>query len=292
MAFNTPVQAANGQFAAAPSSQADPAALSALNATLASIGATRVDRLFTNLPAAELQAARAQAEAAEGKTLTDFTQIYQVTYNPAINAGTAANDIAKSKLVSSAMPDWIFTKPTDPNKLTRAQRKTAQAALTKARVADKGATAPAPVSNAASLPKNAAYISDAQSYQDAASNDVTGAATMLGKKFSQTPGQGQVVTNISLGNVDNNSTVLQNGQRYIVQAGYPKIPVWLSNSACTPDGAGGQNCTVVAGPDGDDGRRSGRLPRGQPRFQRHVAAAARRSADRQPRAARQRAAAR
>src|SRR6201999_4186401 len=128
-------------------------------------------------------------------------------------------------------------------------------ALAKAKAASQAPVAAPPVSSAATLPKNAAYQSDAQSYQDAASNNVTGAATMLGKKFNQTPGQGQVVTNISLGNVDNNSTVLQDGQRYIVQAGYPRIPVWLSNSACTPDGAGGQNCTVSLDPTattGDD----------------------------------------
>src|SRR5262245_15129401 len=74
VAFKTPVQAADGKFAAAPGSQADPADLTALNATLASIGATSVDHLFTNLPADELQAARAQAEQTEGKTVTDFTQ--------------------------------------------------------------------------------------------------------------------------------------------------------------------------------------------------------------------------
>src|ERR1700742_2589979 len=56
VAFNTPVQAADGKFV---SSQANAADLNALNATLASIGATRVDHLFTNLPADELQAARA-----------------------------------------------------------------------------------------------------------------------------------------------------------------------------------------------------------------------------------------
>src|SRR5262245_40768498 len=111
VAFNTPVQAANGRFV---SSQASAADLNALNATLASIGATSVGHLFTNLPADELQAARAQAEQAEGRAVTDFTQVYQVTYNPAVNAGTAANDLAKSKLVSSAMPDWIFIKPADP----------------------------------------------------------------------------------------------------------------------------------------------------------------------------------
>jgi hypothetical protein len=243
VAFSTPVQAAGSRFAPSPSGSAGAPDVAALNSTLSSLGATSVKHLFTNVPADQLAAARAQAQAATGRFVTDFTQVYQVAYDPKVNAGEAANELAQSKLVSAAMPDWIYRKPKDPAKLSSAQAKRARAALSRAKAAQQAQA------DAARLPRNSAYRSDAQSYQDAASNDVTGAATMLGKRFGRQPGEGEYVTNISLGNVNDKSTELRNGQRYIVQAGYPRIPVWLSTADCTPTDAG-QSCAVALDPSG------------------------------------------
>ena len=248
VAFSTPVQATGDHFAASPAGAAGAADVAALNSTLSSIGTTSVKHLFGNVPADQLAAARAQAQAATGRFVTDFTQVYQIVYNPKVNSGEAANELAQSKLISAAMPDFIYRKPVEKNKLTRAQARQARAALARA----KAASQPAP-SDAAALPKNAAYRSDAQSYQDAASNDVTGAATMIGKRFGQQPGQGEYVTNISLGNVNDKSTQIINGQRYIVQAGYPRIPVWLSTANCTDNGDGTQTCAVGLDPTGVTG---------------------------------------
>ncbi|WP_028060846.1 S8 family serine peptidase [Candidatus Solirubrobacter pratensis] len=241
IAFSTPVQAAGARFAPSPAGGAGAADVAALNSTLSSLGATSVEHLFTNVPAAQLAAARAQAQAATGRFVTDFTQVYQVAYDPKVNAGEAADELAKSKLLSAAMPDWIYRKPKDPARLSRAQAKRARAALSRAKASQKP--------DAAALPRNSAYRTDAQSYQDAAGNDVTGAATMIGKRFGQQPGQGEYVTNISLGNVTDKSTELRNGQRYIVQAGYPRIPVWLSTADCTPTDTG-QSCAVALDPSG------------------------------------------
>src|SRR3954454_4571544 len=245
VAFKTPVTAAGDRFAASPSGNAGASDIAALNSALASIGATGVRHLFTNVPADQLAAARARAEAATGKFVTDFTQVYQVTYDPKVASGSAANALARSPIVSAAMPDWILKGPKDPAKLSMAGRRAALKAAARARAADH----PQP-SDVASLPRNEAYRSDAQSYQDAASDNVTGAAQMLAKRFRQQPAHGEVVTNISLGNVDNRSTVLQNGQRFIVQSGYPKIPVWLSQSDCVDNGDGTQTCTVALDPSG------------------------------------------
>jgi hypothetical protein len=248
VAFKTPVTAAGDRFAASPSGNAGASDIAALNSALSSIGATGVRHLFTNVPADQLAAARARAEAATGRFVTDFTQVYQVVYDPKVASGTAANALARSPIVSAAMPDWIFKGPKDPAKLSATQRKAALKAAARARAADHPQS-----SDVASLPRNEAYRSDAQSYQDAASNNVTGAAQMLAKRFHQQPAQGEVVTNISLGNVNNRSTVLQNGQRYIVQQGYPKIPVWLSQSACNDNGDGTQTCTASLDPSGTTG---------------------------------------
>ncbi len=238
VAFQTPVQTSGARVAkTAAGSTVDPNVASFNNA-LAAIGATSMSRLLTNIPADQLNAARARTEATTGAFVTDFTQLYQVRFSPKVNSGQAANLLAASPLVSSAMPDWIFTVPPQDNEqLTAAQIKDALAAVQQARQAQPALGSP----SAASLPTNAAYRKDGQSYLDAASDNVTGAAAMIAKQFNQQPGQDEVVTNISLGTIDNTSTVLENGQRYLEQAGYPKIPVWLSSCS-------GPNCAVVLDP--------------------------------------------
>ncbi|HEX2785361.1 MAG TPA: S8 family serine peptidase [Ilumatobacteraceae bacterium] len=241
VAFKTPVAAAGDRVSGDGSGSAATTDLDAINATLAGLNATSVHHLFTNIPADKLAAARSTAEADTGAYVTDFTQVYEVSFAADVNPGEAANQLSQSALVSAAMPDWIFKVPSnDRATLSAVQVQQALAAVDAARNAPASNGTP----NAASLPTNDAYRTDAQSYHDAASNNVTGAAAMIAKKFGQQPGQGEVVTNISLGTVDDTSTVLENGQRYIEQAGYPKIPVWLSSANCDADGS----CNVLLDP--------------------------------------------
>src|SRR5439155_918023 len=112
MAFNTPVIARNGRFQHDSRGSATDQQLAAVNGALTSIGADEVDHLFTNIPAATLDAARAKAAAATHAFVTDFTQVYQVGFNPAVNSGLAANRMAaSSSVVSSAMPDFVMQPP-------------------------------------------------------------------------------------------------------------------------------------------------------------------------------------
>lgn len=239
VAFRTPVAARGRHFARNSRGHASAAQLDAFNKTLAALHATSVRRLFTNVPAATLNAARARAQAATHAYVTDFTQIYQIRYSPSINAGEAANRLGKSSLLSSAMPDWRYKVPSDPAKLSATAR---QKALT----APRASTTTSPTTGG--LPGNYSFRTDAQSYNDAASNNVTGAATMIARRFGKQPAQGEFVTNISLGTIDDTSTVIENGQRYLEQAGYPKIPVWLASQDCTTLPDGSQSCSAVLDP--------------------------------------------
>ena len=110
VAFRTPVQVDNTQrHVALAAGQSAPAAdIAALSTVFDGLHTTAITHLFTNLPAAQLNATRARAEAATGHYVTDFTQVYQVSFDPSINDGVAANRLAASPLVSSAMPDFIF----------------------------------------------------------------------------------------------------------------------------------------------------------------------------------------
>jgi hypothetical protein len=190
-----------------------------VNAVLAGLHATGVRHLFTNIPAAQLESARAKAMKATGRYLTDLTQMYEVTFAPSINDGDAANRLQSSGLVYTAMPNLKYKVPAREKATTPAHVQAAVAA--------------APASTSGSLPPNYSYATDGQSYNDAASNDTTGASVALAKKFKQQPAQGETVTNISLGTIDNTSTVLEHGQRFLEQTGFPKIPTFISSQDCT-----------------------------------------------------------
>jgi Subtilase family len=244
VAFRTPVVARNNRFEHDSRGSASDQQLAAVNQALTGIGAIGIDHLFTNVPAATLDAARAKTEAATHAFVTDFTQVYQVRFNPAINSGVAANRMTgSSSLISSAMPNFVMQPP------SRGEAQAlSPAAVQQALAAPRAAGVSPGAVSASGLPTNSGYQSDAQSYHDAASNDVTGAGAMIASRFHQQPGQGEVVTNISLGTVDDTSTVLDHGQRYIEEAGLPKIPVWLSSQNCTTNADGTQTCSVVLDP--------------------------------------------
>jgi len=206
-----------------------------LNQTLSGLGTTRITHLFAGIDATALNAARARAMAKTGRYITDFTQVYQVSFDPKINDGKAANELARSPLVASASPDFILPKPVVqkdglPAATTPREAPGAHAAVTRSRAA------------ALAIP-NYSYVTDGQSYHDAASNDLTGAVAMLRNKFGRAPGRGETILNISLGRIADDSTVIENGQRYLEQRGYPRIATYTSNAnVSTPDEAGNLGC--------------------------------------------------
>ncbi|HZC52078.1 MAG TPA: S8 family serine peptidase, partial [Mycobacterium sp.] len=205
-----------------------------VNNVLAGLHATSVQRLFTNIPAAKLQAARERAMRATGRYLTDLTQTYLVRFSPSLNDGAAANRLQTSGLVWTATPNFKLQKPMHE----------AASPISRPGAAPVSGSS----SSAAGLPPNYSYATDGQSYHDAASNNVTGAFVDLQKKFGQQPAQGETITNISLGDIDNNSTVLENGQRFLEQRGLPKIPTFISHLNCPP--ADPTKCTAELDPAG------------------------------------------
>src|SRR5262249_16635266 len=214
VAFRIPVRANGNHVAPGGSGGTTPSSseLNKFNGILHSLHTTELRHLFSNIPAGALGAARAKAQAATGAYVTDLTQVYQVIFDPSINDGEAVNRLASSSLISSAMPDWILRVP--PHEQPSADARAAVQAGTPARAGGVGPSA-------LTLPPNYGYISDGQSYQDASSNNVTGAWAMLANAFGKQPGEGEVITNISLGTIDNTSTVLENGQRFLEQRGFP-----------------------------------------------------------------------
>ena len=83
VAFRTPVQSSGAHVAAesGASVTASTPDLDQINRILDSLHATSVRHLFTNIPAATLNAARDRAVAATQAYVTDFTQVYQITFD-------------------------------------------------------------------------------------------------------------------------------------------------------------------------------------------------------------------
>jgi hypothetical protein len=248
VAFRAPVSTAGARVrttpAAARAAGLDPNAAgpgeNQVNQVLGAVHASAVRRLFTNIPSEALRAARDRAQRATGAHLLDLSQVYQVTFDPRTDSAGAVAALARSPLVDAAMPDYRHQPP---------QREPSPGAPVApvAAPAQYGPAQSGPAQPAAvpALPPNYGYASDAQSYHDAASNNITGAMVELAQRFHQQPGQGETITNLSLGTVDDSSTVVEHGQRYLEQQGFPRIPVYLSHQVCRPGVEGGQTCAVT-----------------------------------------------
>ncbi|MFL6073727.1 MAG: S8 family serine peptidase, partial [Mycobacteriales bacterium] len=241
VAFRSPVALAGSRLRPGGSAS-EKGQVNQVNQVLAGLHATAVRHLFTNIPAAALGAARTRAMKSTGRYLTDLSQVYQVSFDPSVNDGEAVNRLQSTGLVTSAMPDYRFVQPPRETAPGHAPAATPAAASRATGAANNPA--------ATALPTNYGYATDGQSYHDAAANDVTGAMAELAQRYHQTPGQGQYVTNISLGTIDDTSTVVENGQRYLEQRGFQRIPAYLSHQQCVTEPGGTQSCSVTLNGNG------------------------------------------
>src|SRR5262249_19029264 len=109
-------------------------------------------------------------------------------------------------------------------------------------------------SPATGLPTNFGLTSSLQSFLNAGGTDAMGAYSLLQKRFGQLPGQGEVITNVSIGDLTDQSmaesgdgyvsvfgptTIVQNGQRYLDLPSMPLIPTYTAgpNGTLNPLGS-------------------------------------------------------
>lgn len=93
-------------------------------------------------------------------------------------------------------------------------------------------------SGASALPTNYGLTSSLQDYLNSSGVDAMGAYSLLEQKYHQLPGTGEIITNVSLGNLDDTTTVVQNGQRYLDIPSFPLIPTYASEGDGTLDPTG------------------------------------------------------
>lgn len=225
----------------------------AVNTTLATIGTDRSERLFSKVPRSTLSAMRSNAQARIGHPLLNISSAYllHITGAPVRKAVT---ELLKLPSVAYASPDWRV-EPMNSGAIPLRADVVASARLARPalRSAMRVPGGPPP----ASVPSNYAVSASAQSMLNAPSVDAAAAFDEIDARYHQLPGQGEIITNLSLGDLDDASaaadpkdpcnffasaygptTIVQGGQRYINWPSMPLIPTYTADSSGNLNGAG------------------------------------------------------
>ena len=217
----------------------------ALNAALKTAGASSLDPLFPSTPATTVQTLSRAAATQLGSGSADLSSMYVLNVADK-DSTTVANTLAKVSGVAYAEPDvYVNTMDTGGQTLPASALKAAQAAQT-------SASSKATASTNSSIPGNYAVSDSAQALLNAGGVNAMGAYSILGKDYGQLPGAGEIITNVSIGDLTDQSmledgdtyveaygptTILQNGQRYVDLPSMPLIPTYVA------DPGGGLNPT-------------------------------------------------
>ena len=246
---------------------------STTNATLAGLGVDRSERLLRKLDRNTLAVMHANAQAAAGTPLVDFSNAYRLHLTGA-SVRQALAALLQSPAVAYASPDFRVTS-------SQAISVAIPAGTVQPLTIAGGKQPP----SAASVPSNFALASSAQSLLNAPAIDAAAAFDEIDRQFHQLPGQGEIITNVSLGDLDDASvvnnfndpcgfwatvfgptTVVIGGQRYLNWPSMPLIPAYTSNQSGALSGSD-EVCGVdpFLGEVGLDFSMMAPLPHGQQR---------------------------
>jgi hypothetical protein len=236
----------------------------ALNRTIAALGVDRASQLYGGAMHQRLVALHAASEKAQGHSVLDFAHAY-VLHLTSASVTTAVDRLRASGKVAYAAPNWtVTTTHTSAVPVTAAQL--AQASrLAKAAVSRSGGTDP---SAGSGVPSNYALTSSAQALLNRPGVDAVPAyAQIADQTQGQLPGEGETITNVSLGTLTDSSaaddpsdpcnfyataygptTEIINGQRYLDWPSMPLIPTYTADSSGALDPTGetcGDDPTLV-----------------------------------------------
>lgn len=213
----------------------------ATNLLLAKLGVSTSERLFRRFSRSALGVMRSSTQARIGHTLLPFENAYllQIT-NASVRHAVASLNHAPSVLYAS--PDW-YVKPMHSSSIpipvnAMAVRGAGRSAFVRAVRRNTMGQA------AVQLPSNFALAASAQSLLNAPSVDAAAAYDEIEGTFHQLPGQGEIITNVSLGDLDDvtspapcsfevavfgPTTTIIGGQRYIDWPSLPLIPAYTAD---------------------------------------------------------------
>lgn len=238
---------------------------STLNATLTSLGAVSAERLFRGIPRSTLSMMHSRGTLVSRQATAqalDFSNAYKIQITRT-SVANAVQKLLKSPSVAFAEPDWLVStmnvggRKFKANDILTAQQRSEslrmRSLVTRMQAVSAGA-----------IPSNYAVQSSFQPMLNAPGVNAVAAFDEIAKAFPSTlPGSGAIVTNVSIGDVDDATTAapttnpchqdvtdfgptatLVGGQHYIDWPGLPLIPAYVIDSNGNPDGA-----TEVCGND-------------------------------------------
>lgn len=222
--------------------------------TLRSAKARSLEPLFSRFASAQLAQLTQTARRSESsaKPLPALEQAY-LLHIAAGSPPAVARALLASPDVSYAEPNYyVGTFATDPKEIPVSQQERAQRMAMSLRYAPPFAS-PQRVSNKVALPSNYGLQSSLQSYLNASSIDAVPPYASLDAHGGQLPGQGERITNVSIGDLTDESmaqhgdtyvqyygptTVIQGNQRYLDIPSFPLIPTYTSDMSGNLDPLG------------------------------------------------------
>jgi len=217
----------------------------ATNRLLGRLGVDRMERLFRTVDRGALAAMRDGARTASGSPVLDLANAYRLHVTGA-SVPDAAGALLQSKAAVYASPDWRVTTMQSPS-----------IALPQASAARRAVTAAAGSGSTAAVPTNFAVSASGQSLLNTPSTNSVAAFDEVDRYLHQLPGQGEIVTNVSIGDLDDASaattpgdpcqslvqgngptTTVIGGQRFLDLPSMPLIPTYTADPAGNVNGLG------------------------------------------------------
>jgi hypothetical protein len=225
-----------------------------VNRTLGTLGVDRSERLFRQLNRSVLSALGSQTSS--NAPALNLSNAY-LLHISAASVRQAVQTLAKLPQVAYVSPDWTVTPmhaaavPLQSNAVQAAKQQALSMTLHPRR------TMSSAIGLTQTFPGNYALMSSAQSMLNAPSIDAAAAYDEITSHFGQLPGQGEIITNVSLGDLDDASeagntsdpcanyaqyfgptTEIIGGQRYLNLPSMPLIPTYTSDSSGNLNGTG------------------------------------------------------
>jgi hypothetical protein len=226
-----------------------------VNSTLKAVGATSAQALLDGVPADRVAQLSGAASHRLGSYAVDLTRLYTMKITG--SSAEAARRLRATPGVAYAEPDF-YVSPMDTGAIKLPGWVAAKAAHTPPASASAASSASASPSTgsagtpgtssrpSSALPDNFGLTSSLQSYLNSSGVDVAGAYADIAARFGQIPGQGETITNVSVGDLTDQAmadagdsyvkyfgptTIVQNGQRYLDYPSLPLIPTYTVDQA-------------------------------------------------------------
>ncbi|MGY5014226.1 S8 family serine peptidase [Streptomyces sp. 900105755] len=218
-----------------------------VNTALRRARAVSIRPLLPGLTAAQGRELHTAARAKLGAGAVDLSRV-QVVQLAGGDATAAARTLAATPGVVYAEPDQTVSPMNTGAVPLRAPGTATATGGADADGRDTPKAQPSGTTGDDGVPANAALATSTQSFLNAGGVDATGAYSLLKREFGQLPGTGETITNVSIGDLTDESTpnlastgpttVLHDGRRYLDVPTMPLIPTYTADATGALDPAG------------------------------------------------------